>query len=85
MNNDLIKRIDESFFFVVDADGQQRLDKLLADCRAEIKRKPYVPMTDDDFQRLSSDWEGDDGSENCWERHIEVAVIKRAGLEIKHD
>ena len=38
MNNDLIKRIDESFFFVVDADGQQRLNKLLADCRAEIER-----------------------------------------------
>ena len=38
MNNDLLKRIDESFFFVVDADGQQRLNKLLADCRAEIER-----------------------------------------------
>lgn len=52
--NDLIKRIDESFFFVVDLDGQQRLDKLLADCRAEIEHLTKVlEVTDENHGRTT--------------------------------
>lgn len=51
---DLLKRIDEEFFFVVDADGQQRLDRLLADCRAEIERLTKVlEVTDENHGRTT--------------------------------
>ena len=83
----LIKRIDESFFFVVDADGQQRLNKLLDDCRAEIERlsKPYVPMAISEKVAIRKEWLTTGRGTDALISEVEAAVIKRAGLEIKHD
>ena len=84
--NNLLKRIDESFFFVVDADGQQQLNKLLEDCRAEIERlsKPYVPMTDVERNEMMAVWH-ENADLPPMIQYIEATVIKRAGLRIKHD
>jgi hypothetical protein len=53
----------------------------------ERLRKPYVPMTDDEWCEVSNAFEYDGNplsEENEWkrERHIEQAVIKRTGLGV---
>ena len=90
MNNELLKRIDEEMQWLPYRSSKWQL---LADCRAEIERKPYVPMTDDEIIEIADTAEsnafrmGSIVQETGYEgyRAIEAAVIKRAGLEIKHD
>lgn len=50
-----------------------------------VRKKPYVPMTDDEISQMMQDWYNDTSDETSLPRFIETAVIKRAGLEIKHD
>lgn len=93
MNNDLLKRIDEAHFALLNGMNHEELDVLLRDCRAEIERKPYVPMTDAELKKLDdsleSFWHSDSYGVSidtyCAIKAIESAIIKRAGLEIKHD
>lgn len=90
---DLLKRIDDylSNCRWITRDGEAQL---LRDCRAEIERRAtYVPMTDDEIIEIADTAEsnafrmGSIVQETGYEgyRAIEQAVIKRAGLEIKHD
>lgn len=86
MNNDLLKRIDEELQWLPYGSSKWQL---LNDCRAEIERpsKPYVPMTDDEITEATQVMKHDllhEPTLYCW-RQVEAAVIKRLGLEIKHD
>lgn len=51
-----------------------------------VRKKPYVPMTDDELAEIDIATGMADPKEPwAYERNIEAAVIKRAELEIKHD
>ena len=82
MSNELIARID----FELDAwPRSSTLCKTLKDCRAEIERlsKPYVPMTETEFEQLAEAWTSIPITDRQdWCNYVEAHIIERAGLEV---
>lgn len=90
MNDELIKRIDERFTSLNDVPVRDvRLTREewalirphISDCRAALSRK-YVPMTDEEWEKVMWTKIDKNHSMMSYEQLIESAVIRRAGLEV---
>jgi hypothetical protein len=91
VNEELIKRIDEYLQTTV---GALEARDILRDCRAALSQSEpvrYVPMTDAEWEEIMREFNAPASGMNPYdadygyheERHIEAAVIRRAGLEVQ--
>lgn len=84
-NKELIKRIDERIAYWSEGlPSTGPTVELLKDCRAALTKK-YVPMTDDEWEKLYAEYEAICFDKSPSPRYIEAEVIRRAGLEIQND
>ena len=85
MTQPTIKEVIEALRGPIGAVGNAKRKELANRIEAEgIAPKPYVPMTDDERNEMMAVWH-ENADLPPMIQYIEATVIKRAGLEIKHD